>query len=136
MTNSAAQTFVGRCYCGAVSLVLRQTPEHRCYCHCRSCQRASGAPLVAWGTVPVPALSFSAGTPAHIARGDVIRRFCPHCSSPLTYTHAGRPDQVDVCLSLFEPLAALAPTRHIWVSHKLPWFTIGDGLPQFAEWSQ
>ena len=34
---------------------------------------------------------------------------------------------------LDEP-GSLRPECHIWVSHKLAWVTLGDGLPQFPEW--
>ena len=41
----------GGCLCGAVRYRLEGPPLHAdYYCHCRMCQRAAGAPVVAWGT--------------------------------------------------------------------------------------
>ena len=36
-------------------------------------------------------------------------------------------------LSTFDDPNAVAPDMHIWVSEKLSWVTIDDGLPQHAK---
>src|SRR6202035_3322444 len=42
----------GRCLCGAVRYKLESAPFDAGYCHCRICQLASGAPVMAFATVP------------------------------------------------------------------------------------
>jgi hypothetical protein len=66
----------------------------------------------------------------------VLRGFCPHCGTALTYEHGRRPEEIDVTLSTLTNSGSLSPQAHIWVSHKLPWLTLADGLPQFPEWAQ
>ena len=41
----------GGCLCGQVRYVLKAPPTEGCFCHCRMCQRASGAFAVAWASV-------------------------------------------------------------------------------------
>jgi hypothetical protein len=40
-------TLEGGCLCGAVRYRLNGEIEESAYCHCRTCQRQSGAPVVA-----------------------------------------------------------------------------------------
>ena len=56
------------------------------------------------------------------------------CGTSLTYEHDEHPDHVDITVVTLDEPEALPPACHIWVSHKLPWVELGDGLPQYAEW--
>ncbi len=42
----------GGCLCGEVRYRIEAEPSDVAYCHCRMCQKTSGAPAMAWGTVP------------------------------------------------------------------------------------
>jgi hypothetical protein len=65
----------------------------------------------------------------------VQRGFCARCGTPLTYAHAGRPAQVDVTIASFEEPGSFQPKRHIWVSDRIDWAPLADGLPQFQRGS-
>jgi len=57
------------------------------------------------------------------------RLFCPKCGTTLgawrkNGTFAG------IALAIFDNRNAFAPTEHIWVSEKMDWLNISDGLPQ------
>jgi hypothetical protein len=41
----------GGCLCGALRYQVDPASADSGYCHCRMCQKASGAPAVAWFTV-------------------------------------------------------------------------------------
>ena len=43
----------GGCACGRVRYELRSQPFDTGYCHCRICQRISGAPALVFTTVPL-----------------------------------------------------------------------------------
>jgi hypothetical protein len=43
------------------------------------------------------------------------------------------PARVAVSLATWDDPVAVRPQAHIWVSRKLPWVALDDGLPQFAE---
>jgi hypothetical protein len=127
--------YEGGCLCGATRFEVTGIGTNRGYCHCRSCRLAAGAPLVAWATFPASQLRVTRGTLAQVrSSAKVVRSFCPACGTALTYAHDARPGELDVTLAALDDASSLAPEFHIWVSNKLPWFTIGDGLPQHAEW--
>ncbi len=43
-------TVSGHCYCGAIEFKVDGPEKFACFCYCESCQRAAGAPVVAWAT--------------------------------------------------------------------------------------
>jgi len=49
------EILTGGCLCGDVRYRITAAPVEALYCHCRMCQRAHGAPVIAWLTVPVTA---------------------------------------------------------------------------------
>lgn len=124
--------YSGGCLCGAVRYELTGAGTNLCYCHCTSCRRAAGAPAVPWGTFARSAFSLSRGRIAEYRSSpQVARGFCPECGTSLTYRHERRAAEIDVTLASLDDPRALVPQMHLWVSDKLPWMSIGDGLPQF-----
>ena len=60
--------------------------------------------------------------------------FCASCGTSLTYQHEDRSDEIDVTIPTLDEPGQLEPECHIWVSDKLPWLRLEDGLPQHPEW--
>ena len=124
--------YAGGCFCGAVGYEVSGAPRFLCYCHCESCRRAAGSPAVAWGTFERSGFRVTRGRMKEFNSSPrVMRGFCADCGSCLTYSHEGRPGDIDVTLATLAEAANLAPTLHVWVADKLPWVRIEDGLPQF-----
>ena len=42
--------YLGGCLCGGVRYQVSGAVRNPCFCHCASCRRAAGAPMVPWGT--------------------------------------------------------------------------------------
>lgn len=125
----------GGCVCGAVRYAAEGAPTNTMVCHCRTCRRAAGAPVVAWVTFPVERFRFVKGAPeAFHSTPPVTRTFCGQCGTPLTYRHADSPASVDVTTCTLDAPEAFPPTHHSWLSHTLSWLRFGDGLPTFHEW--
>ena len=70
----------------------------------------------------------------HKSSPQVERGFCAACGTSLSYRHAARPDAIDVTLASLDAPAALRPTCHIWLSDRVEWTPLADGLPQFSGW--
>jgi hypothetical protein len=57
------QPLTGGCLCGAVKYRISAAPLDAGYCHCRLCQKSSGAPTLAWLTVPIHGFAYTHGNP-------------------------------------------------------------------------
>lgn len=125
--------YPGGCLCGAVRFEARGVPRDLCFCHCASCRRACGAPLVPWATFARAELTITRGALAQYrSSAAVLRGFCAACGSSLTYLNEARAEDIDLVLASLDDPGALAPTMHMWVKDKLPWVSIEDGLPRYA----
>jgi len=121
----------GGCLCGAVRYRASGESSHPSLCHCNSCRRAAGAPLVAWATFPPTQFAFTKGTPARYRSSPpVVRTFCPTCGTPLTYQHASFPNEIDVTIASLDDPSAFPPADHTWTSERIPWLELGDHLPR------
>jgi len=83
-------------------------------------------------TLSAAQFSFTVGTAAEFnSSPSVTRSFCSRCGSPLTYRNQIEPEQIDVMTCSLDNPEVFPPTHHIWVSHKLAWERLDDGLPTY-----
>ena len=102
----------GGCLCGAVRYRIGAEPDHAGYCHCRMCQRAAGAPVVAWLTVARAAFAWTRGEPAvYRSSAKAERLFCGACGTQLVFREIAEPEQLDVTLASLDDPAAVRPSR-------------------------
>jgi hypothetical protein len=124
----------GGCLCGKVRYRISARPHHADYCHCRMCQRAAGAPVVAWLTVASEAFAWTRGEPAvYRSSKRAERLFCPACGTQLAFREIEQPDHVDVTLASLDRPEEVRPGHHIWTASRIAWFDIGDDLPRYPE---
>jgi hypothetical protein len=123
----------GGCLCGAVRYEAHGPGSPPALCHCESCRRAAGAPVVAWITWPAEAFACTEGQPSrHRSSAAVTRTFCGRCGTPLTYRDDRHPEWVDVTVCSLDEPGAYAPTDHVWTEDRLGWMTGLDALPDHA----
>ncbi len=120
----------GRCFCGAVQFQVNGPESFACLCYCESCQRAAGAPVVAWATYPRGSFRVTQGE-LHLHRSSpgVIRGICNECGSSITYEKADRSGEIDITLNCLDDPAGPVLRAHIWTEDKQPWTKIQDDLP-------
>ena len=123
----------GGCACGAVRYGLMSAPFDTGWCHCRICQRVSGAPAMAFSTVPAADFILVAGegavgTVALTAFGR--RRFCTRCGTPLTIEVDYQPETIDFAVATLDDPDAVAPGFHIFRASRIAWFETADNLPR------
>jgi len=117
------EDFAGGCLCGEVRYRITAAPVEALYCHCRMCQRAHGAPVIAWLTVPFDVFAVTAGKPvAYRSSAKAFRHFCGSCGTPLTWREADNPRLVDISIASLDNPEAVAPTMHVWTDSRIPWF--------------
>lgn len=119
----------GGCQCGAVRYELRAIPKST-ICHCRMCQKAVGNFFAALAMVNKADLTWVSGEPSFYASSNVAKRgFCAACGTPLTFGFNER-DTIEVTTGSLDDPAAFPMTEHFGIESRLPWVTIGEGLPQ------
>jgi len=119
----------GGCLCGQVRYRVVGAPVDAGYCHCRLCQRASGAPVLAWATFSGSAFSYQGAMPALFrATPGAQREFCPNCGTQLAFRSDQHPEWVDVTLASLDDPNRIAPEYHIWTDSRIRWLHIDDVL--------
>jgi len=121
----------GGCLCGAIRYRLLSEPTDAGYCHCRMCQLASGAPVVAFATVPRADYLLERGEPARRRSSQVGERwFCSDCGSPMAMVVSHAPGTIDFTLATLDDCLDLPPSFHIWRQSRIGWFDTIDALPR------
>ena len=121
---------MGGCLCGAVRYESTNQPHKIGYCHCRMCQRASGAPVTVGVYFHVDTFRFVQGKPKYYQSSATVERgFCDKCGSRLIYRILGS-DSISVEVGSLDHPAATPPGYHIGIESQISWFEIDDELPR------
>lgn len=122
----------GGCLCGAVRFKAEGEPLNVRICHCRTCQKAMGSPFFARALFDQRALTVEGETARYASSEMVDRVFCRTCGTRL-FAWRKSPAVAGIALAAFDDRNAFAPTAHSWVSDKMDWVQLDDGLPQYQE---
>src|SRR5512146_1460843 len=107
----------GGCFCGAIRYEAAGLPFDETNCHCSICRRTTGAPFVAWFSVPRSGFRLLSGELTQFkstAKG--TRCFCPHCGTQVTFEHEDFPDEIDVTICSLDEAETLPPRDHTQTS--------------------
>jgi len=122
----------GGCLCGAVRFKAEGEPINVRICHCRNCQKAMGSPFFARALFPQSALTVEGETGSHSSSETLDRVFCKRCGTRLL-SRRRNGSASGIALATFDDRDAFAPTEHIWVSEKIDWVKLDDGLPRYPQ---
>ncbi|WP_411287354.1 GFA family protein [Phenylobacterium sp.] len=125
--------FEGGCLCGQVRWQASAAPANVRICHCRSCQLATGAPFFARAMFLAGDLHWQGETSRWPSSDRLDRLSCARCGTPVFAQPHDPPARIGVALASFDQPAAVVPDMHIWVTRKLAWVRLDDGLPQHPE---
>ena len=133
MTGGKKVPVTGGCLCGEVRFRVTEPALDTNFCHCRMCQKFSGAPVTAGSTYPSAAVQFTKGEPKYYKSSPFAERgFCANCGSSLTYRPLVPPVTPDwanwiliYTTSLDNP-APNVPTWHLGIESQMPWLDIQD----------
>jgi hypothetical protein len=122
----------GGCLCGAVRFKAKGEPVNVRICHCRNCQKAMGSPFFARALFEQRALTVEGETGRYASSELLDRVFCKSCGTRLfAWRKIGT--MAGVALAAFDDRNAFAPTDHMWVTEKMAWVRLDDGLAQHKE---
>ena len=130
----------GDCDCRAVRYRLLTKPLFVHCCHCRWCQRESGASFALNAMIESDRVQTLAGTPELIntpsdsGAGQQIAR-CPHCRIALWSHYAGAGPAVSfVRVGTLDEPDHLPPDIHIFTRSKQPWVVLPPGALAVEEY--
>ena len=131
---SEQQEAIGGCLCGDIRFKISGTPHLVEYCHCKSCRKAVGAPVMAWAGVAIKQFEIIDGNPkCYASSPGVERTFCKRCGTSITIFANEFPEEIYVSISVLDDPTVIAPTVHIWRSDRLSWFETTDDLPRYLQ---
>lgn len=140
MDTSTLFPIEGGCDCRAVRYRLESAPLFVHCCHCRWCQRESGASfalnamiegdrITELGTAPE-----LINTPSASGSGQLIAR-CPHCKVAVWSHYAGAGPVVKfVRVGTLDQPDLLPPDIHIFTASKQPWVVLPSETPAVPEY--
>jgi hypothetical protein len=123
----------GGCLCGAVRFKAEGEPINVRICHCRNCQKAMGSPFFARALFGQTALTIEGETARYPTSDQLDRVFCPKCGTRLFSWRKVGAMRAGVALAAFDDRNAFVPTDHMWVTEKMDWVRLDDGLPCYPE---
>ncbi len=124
----------GHCFCNSIQFELAGPENFACFCYCASCQRAAGAPVVAWATYSRTSFKLASGKMCwRESSPGVTRGHCADCGTSITYENVKRPGEIDIALNALNDPSGPTLRAHIWTEDKPAWMRIGDELPVYEK---
>jgi hypothetical protein len=140
MTSTGAFPLEGGCTCRAIRYQMISAPMFVHCCHCRWCQRESGASFALNALIEADRVVVLKGepevvaTPSNSGKGQKIIR-CPSCRIALWSNYAGGGDAFRfVRVGTLDEPDRLPPDIHIFIASKQPWVVLPPGAPAVAEY--
>jgi hypothetical protein len=130
----------GGCDCRTVRYRLQSAPLFVHCCHCRWCQRETGAAFALNAMIETERLGLVTGepemvpTPSASGKGQSIAR-CPICRLALWSHYSGAGPAVSfVRVGTLDEPDRFPPDIHIFTDSKQPWVVLPQGVPSVPEY--
>ena len=140
MPADEMRPFDGGCTCRAIRYRMTTAPLFVHCCHCRWCQRETGASFGLKAMIEADRVILLQGqpelvnTPSNSGLGHKIWR-CPTCRIAVWGNYSGAGDAVHfVWVGTLDEPDRLPPDIHIFTSSKQPWVVLPPGMPAVAEY--
>jgi hypothetical protein len=129
MSSARAPLLTGGCQCGAVRFAVYAVPTRISICHCRMCQKATGAPFASLADIPHENFAWTRGTPAAFRSSSIAERdFCAACGTPLSYRKIdGR--GIEITTGAFDRPDRVIPSQQFGTESRLGWVGTITNMP-------
>ncbi|MEQ9333280.1 GFA family protein [Thalassobaculum sp.] len=142
MTADSDFTAEGGCTCRQVRYRMTSRPMFVHCCHCRWCQRETGASFALNAMIEADRVELLSGqpecvvTPSESGKGQKIWR-CPACRVAVWSNYAGAGDRIRfVRVGTLDAPDRMPPDVHIFTASKQPWVVLPAGTPAVEEFYQ
>ena len=140
MSSNSSFPVEGGCACKAVRYRVETRPLFVHCCHCRWCQRETGASFALNAMIEADRITTLGiepelvDTPSESCRGQMIAR-CPHCLVAVWSNYAGAGPLVKfVRVGTLDNPDLLPPQIHIFARSKQPWVVLSADVPAVPEY--
>lgn len=121
----------GGCLCGEIRYEIKGEDLGTTYCHCRMCQRFTGAPENPGTGFLRKDFRVTKGEPKIYASSLIAERvFCPNCGSSLWMSWFDSPEWLYVQTVNLDHPENFPPASHMGIESRIPWHNIQDELPR------
>ena len=135
MKIGESDVHAGGCLCGAVRFEVEGPPVIVAHCHCKDCQRLTGAGHSTGAMFATSRFRLEGAVREYVltseAGNEVTRVFCPSCGSPILGRNTGMPGFVTVSLGALEDSSAFEPGVTVFARNRKPWDAMDDSIPTF-----
>ena len=129
MASTTKPVLTGGCQCGAIRFALSAAPTRVSICHCRMCQKASGAPFASFADIDRADFAWTRGTPAAFRSSSIAERdFCANCGTPLSFRRIDGP-KIEIMTGAFDRPDHVIPTQQFGTESRLGWVVGIANLP-------
>ena len=139
MGEQSRKDYEGSCACGRVRYRATAPFGVMSHCHCTDCRKSHGAAFATYIGVARERFTLVRGAEdlaGWTAEPGTRREFCRTCGSNITGTVTSEPGMVYIAAATFDTPLDRKPEYHIFVRSRVPWYEIGDGLPQHREYGE
>ncbi|MCW8349178.1 GFA family protein [Vibrio sp. ZSDZ65] len=129
----------GSCQCGEVHYKLYDAPLAVFACHCTECQKLSTSPFSVTAVIDSSKIEFEGKLSSweRIAESGNRNqaRFCSSCGNRVYHFN---PDELSTVKLKLKPInlkdeSIFEPKAHVWVSEKLGWYELPEGVKVFPK---
>jgi hypothetical protein len=129
MTSATKSILTGGCQCGAIRFAVTGPPVKVSICHCRMCQKASGAPFATFADIDRGDFAWTRGKPAAFRSSSIAERdFCRDCGTPLSFRRIDGP-RIEIMAGAFDRPDLIVPTQQFGTESRLGWVVGVANLP-------
>jgi len=129
MTSATKPILTGGCQCGAIRFAVSAPPVKVSICHCRTCQKASGAPFASFADIDRENFIWTRGKPAAFRSSSIAERdFCRDCGTPLSFRRIDGP-RIEIMTGAFDRPDRVIPTQQFGTESRLGWVVGVANLP-------
>ncbi len=124
------------CHCGSLRVVASGEPERVYLCHCKACQRRTGAVVHSGASYPKNRVQIAGKHKIYERDADsgfkIRFHFCPNCGSNVFYEGDRNPGNIGITVGSFADPGFPPPTYSAWEESRHGWLGLPTILDHFA----
>jgi len=137
MDGDGQSIMTGGCDCGAVRYRIDRDPIFINNCYCALCQQRTGGTSAVYAYYETEAVTLTKGSVVHHPAKtgsdlDQVVMHCGHCGTCLfRQPHITGRHGLSVMIGTMDDAWEMRPDAAIFVSERMPWVTLPEGIPAF-----